>query len=172
MRMERETVNLKRISQEDLGILVELLTDDTVKQTYMVPDFASPAEAAKLAQRLIDYSQEENLRTKGIYAGDQLIGILNQTEVMEDRIELGYAILPHYHNQGYGTEALRIAIGYCFDHGFREVLTGAFEENLASIRIMMKNGMQKLDRQDWIAYRGKTHMCVYYSICRNQQCCK
>ena len=140
--MERETVNLKRISQEDLAILVELLTDDTVKQTYMVPDFASPAEAAKLA------------------------------EVMEDRIELGYAILLHYHNQGYGTEALRIAIGYCFDHGFREVLAGAFEENLASIRIMMKNGMQKLDRQDWIAYRGKTHMCVYYSICRNQQCCK
>ena len=72
----------------------------------------------------------------------------------------------------YGTEALRIAIGYCFDHGFREVMTGAFEENLASIRIMMKNGMQKLDRQDWIAYRGKTHMCVYYSICRNQQTCK
>ena len=83
---------------------------------------------------------------------------------MDDRIELGYAILPRFHNQGICTEAMRIAIGYCFAHGFREVVAGAFEENLASIRVMVKNGMGKLERYDKIDYRGKTYTCVYYAI--------
>lgn len=162
--MSKKMVHLKPIAQVDLDILAELLTDDTVKQTYMLPDFASREEAVKLAQKLIGCSQEENLRTKGIYVGEQLAGILNQTEIMDDRIELGYAILPRFHNQGICTEAMRIAIGYCFAHGFREVVAGAFEENLASIRVMVKNGMGKLERYDKIDYRGKTYTCVYYAI--------
>lgn len=165
--MEIKEVTLRKIRQDDQNVLVELLTDNTVKQTYMVPDFESPAAAENLAQRLIDYSGEDNLRTKGIYWAEELVGILNQTEAVEDQIELGYAILPRCHNRGIGTEALRIAIEYCFEHGFREVVTGAFEENGPSIRIMVKNGMKKLEKQDKIDYRGKTRTCVYYSIRRN-----
>lgn len=51
--MSKKMVHLKPIAQVDLDILAELLTDDTVKQTYMLPDFASREEAVKLAQKLI-----------------------------------------------------------------------------------------------------------------------
>lgn len=166
MYIKTERLELKPISSESLDALVELLTDDVVKQTYMVPDFPNREEAEKLAQRLITLSEQEERHVAGIYYGDALIGILNETDSMDDRIEVGYAILPRYHNQGFCTEALQGAIGYFFAQGFREVLAGSFAENTASIRVMIKSGMTKLDRWDEIEYRGRVHRCVYYSIKR------
>ena len=60
------------------------------------------------------------------------------------------------------TEALRSAVDALFSIGYREIICGAFEENAASIRVMVKAGMQKLDKSDEVEYRGITHRCVYY----------
>ena len=51
-----------------------------------------------------------------------------------------------------------------FQKGCREILCGAFEENAASLRVMEKAGMQKLDKTEEIDYRGRLHRCVYYSM--------
>lgn len=158
-----ERLCLQSIQTQSLDALVELLTDDTVKQFYMVPDFQNREDAVLLARRLIDMSALPNRFIFGIYLKDTLIGILNETEVTDYRIEVGYAILPRYHNRGYGTEALSGAIGFLFDRGYEEVLAGAFEENVSSIRVMQKSGMKKLDRRDEIGYRGAVHSCVYYA---------
>ena len=164
MYIKTERLELKFISPDSLENLADLLSDEIVKQTYMVPDFPRRQEALNLAQRLMELSKQEERRVVGIYLGETLIGILNQTDATQDSIELGYALLPQYHNQGYATEALRGAIGYCFSIGFQEVVAGAFSENVASLRVMMKAGMQKIDHTDKISYRGKTHTCLYCSI--------
>ena len=166
MQIKTERLELKPISPESLDAVVELLSDETVKQTYMVPDFPNRQEAEKLAQRLITLSEQEERHVAGIYFGDALIGILNETESTEDWVEVGYAVLPRYHNRGFCTEALRAAVGYFFGKGFREVLAGAFEENGASIRVMIKSGMKRLERREEITYRGRIHNCVYYSVKR------
>ena len=51
-----------------------------------------------------------------------------------------------------------------FSFGFLQVTAGAFENNAASIRVMEKSGMVRLDRTDTVTYRGKEHRCVYYGI--------
>ena len=65
------------------------------------------------------------------------------------------------------TRALKLAITELFSLGYREVITGAFDENGASIRVMEKAGMVKLDKIDEIDYRGKLHKCVYYHKIRS-----
>ena len=164
MYIKTERLELKQIYPESLDMLADLVSDDIVKQTYMLPDFPSREEALNLARRLMDLSAQEERRVAGIYLGEDLIGILNQTDATQDSIELGYALLPKYHNQGYATEALRGAISYCFSIGFQEVIAGAFEENPASLRVMIKSGMKKIDHTDEISYRGKTHTCLYCAI--------
>ena len=164
MYFKTERLEVKSISNADRAAVIDLLTDGVVKQTYMLPDFQSREEAVKLFERLKDLSMREDRYVAGIYLGQEFIGILNETEVSGSNIELGYAILPEFHNHGYGTEALTGAIAYLFDHGFDEITAGAFEENQASLRIMVKSGMTRLDRQEKIEYRGKVHPCVYYSI--------
>ena len=164
MEIQTERLQLKPICRENLGELAQLLMNDVVKKTYMVPDFANLSEALKLADRIRVLSEDPSRNVAGIYLGETLIGILNETDRTQDSVEVGYALLPAYYNQGYATEALRAVFPHFFAQGFRSVVAGAFEENAASIRVMVKSGMRKEDRQDNVEYRGKNHRCVYYSI--------
>lgn len=163
VRFQTEDLTVKPLTESDREAVIDLLTDDTVKRFYMVPDFASREEAGKLFARLLELSHCEDRYVSGIFREGNCIGILNDTQMIGTSIELGYAILPAYHNRGYGTQVLAGAIRYLFDLGFREVLTGAFEENGASIRVMVKCGMTELSRREEITYRGRNHNCVYYS---------
>ena len=166
MQIRTERLELKPIRNVDVEALTDLLTDDVVKTTYMVPDFPDREGARNMAQRIKTLSEDPSRNVAGIFLDDQLIGLLNQTEVCGERIEVGYALLPRFHGRGYATEALRGAIEYFFRQGFREVIAGAFEENAASIRVMVKSGMTKMEETDEVTYRGKTHRCVYYQAKR------
>ena len=164
MYVTTQRLELGPIRPESLDSLVELLTDEVVKRGYMVPDFSDRAEAVKVALRLMELSRGNDCIMMGIYLEGELVGILNETEALGDSVELGYAILPRFHNRGIGTEVLKGAIGYCFDRGFREVIAGAFEQNLPSFRVMEKSGMTRLEKTDEIEYRGKVYRCLYYGI--------
>ena len=100
----------------------------------------------------------------GVFQGDTLVGFLNDVENDGRRIELGYVIDPAYQGRGYATQALTGVIRDLFGRGYQEVVAGAFEENKASIRVMVKSGMTKIPLEEDIDYRGKIHHCVYYSI--------
>ena len=162
MYIKTERLELKPITDKDRDSVVAILTDNIVKQTYMVPDFESKEAAEKLFVRIRDLSQSNDFYQVGIFLNDVLIGIANEVGREEESIELGYAILPEYHNQGYGTEMLKALTSQMHAEGFSKVVTGAFEENLSSIRVMEKCGMQRMEKMDEIEYRGKVHTCVYY----------
>ncbi len=163
MYIQTKRLELKAIGKKDLPELVALLTDEIVGKTYMVPAFADRAQAEALAERLAVLSEDPDRYVAGIFLDDRLIGMLNETERMEDAVEVGYAIDSRYHGRGYGTEALTGAIEFFFARGFREVVAGAFAENAASLRIMEKSGMERLPKEDTVTYRGKEHRCVYYA---------
>ena len=152
--------------QKDQASVIEILMDPTVKQTYMLPDFPTEEDAVKLFRRLMELSQEGNHHVVAICLEDALIGWINDTEQQGSSIEVGYVIHPRYQGQGYMTEALKAAIVDLFDRGYTEVKAGAFEENIASIRVMEKCGMIQQKHMDEIEYRGVVHRCVYYAVKR------
>lgn len=163
MYIQTKRLELKAMGKKDVPELVALLTDEEVGKTYMVPEFESKAQAEALAERLAALSEEPDRYVAGIFLEDLLIGMLNETERTEEALEVGYAIDSRYHGRGYGTEALTGAIEFFLARGFREVVAGAFAENAASLRIMEKSGMQRLEKTDTVTYRGKEHRCIYYS---------
>ena len=167
MCIKTERLVLKSISDNDQQALIEIFKNDIVKETYMLPDFQSEEHAIKLFNRFKELSLNEERYVYGIYKEDTLIGFLNDVEIKDKTIEMGYVVHPKYHNQGYATEAFKGVINKLLEDGFEEVIAGAFEINPASVRVMVKCGMTKKDYQDEIEYRGRTHKCVYYSIKRN-----
>lgn len=157
-------MDLKAITEENRQVMLDLLTNHAVKKTYMLPDFERQEDAIPLFHRFCSLSLDEKRFVRGIFVGPELVGFLNDVEMENGSIELGYVIHPDHWNKGYATSALKLAIGQLFALGFHTVLAGAFEENPASLRVMEKAGMQKIDKMDMVEYRGAEHRCVYCQI--------
>lgn len=155
-------VALRAILPEDRERMLDILTDEQVKKTYMLPDFAERQDALPLFHRLMEMSSDPGSYVRAIADEDGLVGFLNHTDMQGKEIELGYVIHPEFHGKGYMTRALSLAMAELFTLGYEEIITGAFSTNTASIRVMEKCAMTKLSKTDEIQYRGLTHTCVYY----------
>lgn len=164
MHFITERLEIKPISCADLEPVLDLLTNETVGKTYMLPEYKSREEAIPLFQRLMTLSADDARYVAGVYWEGQFIGMMNETEIKDSKIEMGYAFLPGYYNRGFATEAFQGAIDYLFTQGFQRVVAGAFSENKASLRVMEKCGMQRQEDTDEIEYRGVIHTCIYYAI--------
>ncbi len=163
MQFKTKRLQIKPIALEDREAVIDLLTNKIVGKTYMLPEYKNREEAEPLFRRLVQLGQDDSRFVVGIYLDGNFIGMMNDVEVKDGRIEMGYAYLPAYYNCGYATEAFAGAIDYLLDYGFETVLAGAFSENPASLRVMEKCGMEKQDYTDEIEYRGITHTCIYYA---------
>jgi len=166
--MEKDNIYLRNMCPEDEPWILDILTSDILKQTYMLPDFECRESALPLFQKLVSLSKDTTHYVRGICCNTQLVGFLNDVEIQNDTIELGYVIHPSFHCRGYMTQALKTAITDLFSIGYHEVIAGAFEENTASIRVMEKAGMIRQAKIDMIAYRGRTHRCVYYCATKSE----
>lgn len=154
---------LGSIDPKDLQVVAQILQDETVRKTYMVPDLTHDAATA-LASRFAALSKNESRYVRGIYVEKVLVGWLNDTGICGDSLELGWVIHPHYHNRGYATAAVKTAIQELFQKDFRKIIAGAFENNIPSQRVMEKAGMRLQEQTENIEYRGKIHRCIFYAI--------
>ena len=166
MYLETERLVLRPFEEKDCPALARLLRNNQIKQTYMLPDFENEAQAMGLANRLRELSLDPGRYVSGIYREDMLVGFFNDVEIKNGAIELGYVVDPAHWGRGYATEMLKAVAAWLLSSGFCQVVTGAFEENAASIRVMVKAGMTRLEKTDEIDYRGRTHRCVYYALKR------
>ncbi|MBE5960633.1 MAG: GNAT family N-acetyltransferase [Lachnospiraceae bacterium] len=166
MEIKTERLVMKPYSETDENDMIALLTNECIKATYMIPDFKTKDDAIAMFRRLYHDSHSDDHLEIGIYRNNKLIGFLNDVEMNEDIVELGYVIHPDFHGLGYATEALKAVIEKLFEMGYQEVITGAFETNTASIRVMQKCNMHLLSKTEDIRYHQTMHHCVYYFIRR------
>ena len=115
-------------------------------------------------RKLLILSHQKDHFERAICLENKPIGFLNDVEIKDGSIELGYVIHPDYQNQGYATEALTAAIWELFRQGYSTVRAGYFSENIASGRVMERSGMHPISRVDTIEYRCITHNCLYCEI--------
>ena len=159
--MESNAVSLRPMTLADGENVIAILRDDLVKKTYMLPDLDQEG-ANKLFLRLKALSEDEMHYVRGIYLNDRLIGWINDTQMEKDTVELGWVIDSGYHNRGYGTAAVKLALHELHGKGMPVITAGAFSENAASICVMEKAGMKPIAMREEIEYRGRKHLCVYY----------
>ncbi|MEO0469330.1 MAG: GNAT family N-acetyltransferase [Bacteroidota bacterium] len=76
--------------------------------------------------------------------GQQFIGWAGLSYLPEfDEIDLGYRFLPEYWGKGMATEASRAILTYGFEQlRLERIIAIAMQDNIASIRVMEKVGMQ------------------------------
>ena len=165
--MKTERLCLKPISNSDMDDMIALFINDEIKKTYMLPDFASDNEKIQLFKKLKERAESTEHFVYGIYLRNRLIGYIHDVAVGEKEVEVGYVIHPDHKNNGYATEGLKAVMQEMFDSGYLIVKAGAFEENIASMRVMEKCGMVRMEEKETIEYRGALHQCIYYQ----KMCC-
>ena len=163
MQFRTQRLTVRPFRDGDKEKMLEMLYDEGIKKTYMIPDFESPEAAERMFAAFMRLSDAADRFVGAICLDDELVGFMNDTEIVGETVEMGYVIAPKYQNKGFCTEAMGGAIKYLFENGFSEVVCGAFEENAASIRVMQKCGMKLLPKTDVIEYRGEKYNCIYYS---------
>lgn len=167
--MAKESVRTKRLelsplTDEDKEAFLSICRDCKVKQTYMLPDFASKEEEDKFFSRLQRLSLDEKRFVYGLHHEGECIGFLNDVHIEGNEIELGYFIASKEWGKGYATEAMSAMIEYLFKRGLQSIVAAHFESNLASASVMKKCGMRLSNKEEDLEYRGKTHRCIYYGI--------
>ena len=163
-KLETKRLTLRAFEECDREQVLDIFFDEDVKKTYMIPDFESKLQAEVLFEKMMRFSLSDEHFVYGICLDNVLIGFINDCEITDSAIEIGFAISPTFHGQGFATEAVNAVIDELFKMGFREVKAGFFEENNASCRVMQKCGMRKTDLEEDIEYRGILHHCIYYAI--------
>ncbi|WP_081212271.1 GNAT family N-acetyltransferase [Salegentibacter sediminis] len=88
-------------------------------------------------------------------------GLLVQTVEEIERLEVGYAILPEFWNQGFASESATKCKNYAFENQFADSLISTIHiDNLSSEKVALKNCMTfekrlgsfnifRIDRQNW-----------------------
>ena len=155
-------LTLRAMAETDQADMISLLAHPEVGKTYMVPEFAAPADALPLFQRLMGLSNDMSRFFYGIEFEHHIVGMIHIVDISGGEAELGYAIHPDYWGRGIATEALGAAMENLFCAGFETVCAGAFDHNPASIRVMQKCGMVLQEKEEMIPYRGTQYRCVYY----------
>lgn len=155
---------LKSIEKSDRNNVFSVFENALVGKTYMIPVFIDDATREKFLIRLIENTKKIEKFCYGIYLNKSFIGLLNDVNVENDEIEVGYCLHPNYWNKGYATEALDAAIKELFRIGYKTVVAAHFIENPASGRVMQKCGMKKIEKTEVIEYQGSEHQCIYYAI--------
>ena len=164
MQIKTQRLTLRPLTESDHDEMISLLMDGRVKDGYMLPDYENEAAAEPMFERLKTLSQREEFVLVGIFDEEGLAGFANRVSVENGCIELGWVIVPEKWNCGYCTEAVRAMIGELFAQGFDEVAAGAFSHNAASMRVMEKAGMTRLEKTEEIEYRGEKRRVICYSV--------
>ncbi|NJR17243.1 MAG: GNAT family N-acetyltransferase [Calothrix sp. CSU_2_0] len=64
----------------------------------------------------------------------------------QETLEIGYEVLTPYRNQGYATEAVEALVNFAFTQlEAKRIIAHTPEDNVASIRVVEKLGMQNLE---------------------------
>lgn len=81
------------------------------------------------------------LKSTGEFIG--MCGLLIQQVQGQERLEVGYSLLPKYRGKGYGTEAAMKCKDFAFDKNLaNELISMIHLDNKASENVAIKNGMQ------------------------------
>ena len=89
MEFQTNRLQIRPITPADKEYVLDLLTDETVSKTYMLPEYQRREDAEPLFLRLMELSGDDSRYVAGVYLDGRFIGMMNGVQ-----IEMGYAYLP------------------------------------------------------------------------------
>lgn len=146
-RLETSRLVLRKLTMEDVTAYYERLGSSAAVTRYMLfsPHTDISQSVASIQKALRRYAEGRCYRW-GITLrdDDRIIGVIEllRFDEQEETCSFAYMLGEEFWGRGYGTEALRAALGFAFEQmQVKEVVADHFSCNSASGRAMGKAGM-------------------------------
>jgi len=143
--MKKINVNLRELKISDKTQMAKLADNkkiwDNVRDYFPHPYSEKDAEAFLKSQ---NREQQQNfaIEYNGEFCG--VIGLIFQKDVYRKSAEVGYWIGEPFWGLGIATKAVALIVDYGFNNSkLIRIFAGSFEYNLASMKVLKKNGFQK-----------------------------
>ena len=146
--LSSERLVFRRLSEKDVIEVFELRSNPETMKYIPRPLLTNITEALshiKMINDKIDSNLDINWAVTE-KESDKCIGIMGfyNSEHENHKTELGYMILPEYHNRGYVSEAVKTLLTFAFDElNFNSIQAIIDPENIASERVLQKNKFEK-----------------------------
>lgn len=150
--IETDRLRLRRITDEDYDWAVALESNPEVRKYLdegegirgLVMDWIANWESDGLSFYVMERKSD----------GERLGVLGNYVHKLTGDSDFGMRLLPEFHSQGYGSEALKAAVSACFEHSYIPTFKHQIDSrNAASIRATEKMGAKKVG--EWVnEYEG------------------
>jgi ribosomal-protein-alanine N-acetyltransferase len=136
-------LDFRVLSMADKNEIFRLRSDEIVLKYIEMPKAKNLKEAEDFIQMLADGLVENKWITWGfcLKNTDKILGTicLWNCYIPTANAEIGYGLLPEFHNQGFMTEAMEVVLDFAFRTlGFREIDAILHKDNLACLSILKK----------------------------------
>lgn len=145
---ETERLKFRLLERGDFSAWSPLFAVENVAVFLALDSSLSPDELCKLWFEKIFYRYENDLGGMNVLIDkqtDRLVGqcgLLIQSVEKEQRLEIGYSILPEFWGLGYASEAAKKCKDYAFSKDYAESLISMVHvDNISSEKVARKNGM-------------------------------
>lgn len=145
-RMKNTEVTLRKLKLSDKSQLAELANNkkiwDNVRDYFPHPYSEKNAEEFIQLRSKNDTEEIFAIESNGELCG--MVGLIPQKDVYRKSAEIGYWIGEPYWGQGIATRAVGLILSYGFeDQKLIRLYAGVFEYNVASMKVLEKNGFRK-----------------------------
>jgi RimJ/RimL family protein N-acetyltransferase len=143
-----ERLLLRRFRRSDAA-LIELYASDprVARMTERIPHPYPPGLAESFVRRVAPGAAGEVgwAIDAGADAGNGLIGTIMLRLPEPGVARIGYWLAPACWGTGYASEAAEAVVGFARDAGMREVTARVFQDNPASVRVLLRAGFAYVD---------------------------
>ncbi len=142
----RDHIILRRLTKNDRPTLAILANNKKIWDNVrdLLPFPYSEKDAGDFIKMTM--LEEIPMTFATVYEGQLsgVIGLSPQTDVYRKTAEIGYWIGEPFWNRGIATSAVKLMTSYGLESlDFTRIHTGVFEYNIASMRVLEKNGYTK-----------------------------
>ena len=146
VELRTERMVLRRYRMDDAPTLYRYLGTDPAMSAYSGWNPYATAEMAQETVRgFIDSYRDAHVYSWIMDMDDVIVGTIGAYDFQDDRIEVGFSVVPGWQGRGLATAALKKVLDYLTgNEGIHCVTAWCASENIASRRVLEKAGMKLL----------------------------